>query len=221
MSRPLRQRIARARSQSRTTSHPHRRRSRSIGLLFTGRRPTRRFCNNSASSAVAQTVSKSTSTLALVVSPSSVVAGQTATGAAIISTAATTNAAGTVTYTVYYNNTCTTPSVLPGNPSSKTVTNRVVPNSDPIAINPVGAVYWKAVYGGDANNNGSSSTCVAQTVSKATPTITLTIAPAAIRVDETASASATLGSTTNAAVGMVTYTVYTDSICTTQISQRR
>jgi hypothetical protein len=89
-------------------------------------------------------------------------------------TGATSNAGGTVTYTVYTNNTCTTGAQSAG---TKTVTNGVVPNSDGVTFNSAGTFYWQAVYSGDANNNGATSTCTSEqlvitnpTTSQITPT---------------------------------------------------
>jgi hypothetical protein len=61
-----------------------------------------------------------------------------------------------VTYTVYTNDTCT---ANPQDAGTKTVTNAVVPDSDPITFNSAGDFYWQAVYSGDANNQGSTSAC--------------------------------------------------------------
>jgi hypothetical protein len=74
-------------------------------------------------------------------------------------TGATANAGGTVTYTVYTNDTCT---ANPQDAGTKTVTNGVVPDSDPITFNSAGDFYWQAVYSGDANNNGATSVCTSE-----------------------------------------------------------
>ena len=80
--------------------------------------------------------------------------GPVAIGAPVFDTAvltgATATAGGTVTYTAYTNNTCTTGAIPAG---TKTVTNHIVPNSDPITFTTAGTFFWQAVYSGDANNN--------------------------------------------------------------------
>ncbi len=65
-------------------------------------------------------------------------------------------ATGTVTYTVYSDENCTT---LYANAGTKTVTNGIVPHSDPITFNQVGTYYWKAAYSGDETHNPVVSRC--------------------------------------------------------------
>ena len=65
-------------------------------------------------------------------------------------------ATGTVTYQVYTDENCTTLFV---NAGTKTVTNGLVPNSDPITFNQAGTYFWKASYSGDAQHNAVSSSC--------------------------------------------------------------
>src|SRR6266487_4588990 len=74
-------------------------------------------------------------------------------------TGATADAGGTVTYTVYSDNTCST-QVADG--GTKTVTNGNVPDSDPVTFNNAGTFFWQAVYSGDANNNGATSDCTSE-----------------------------------------------------------
>ncbi len=65
-------------------------------------------------------------------------------------------AIGTVTYTVYSDENC---SVLYATAGTKTVTNGIVPHSDPITFNQVGTYYWKAAYSGDETHNPVISRC--------------------------------------------------------------
>jgi hypothetical protein len=65
-------------------------------------------------------------------------------------------ATGTVTYTVYSDENCT---VLSADAGTKTVTNGIVPHSDPITFNQVGTYYWKAAYSGDETHNPIISRC--------------------------------------------------------------
>jgi hypothetical protein len=86
-------------------------------------------------------------------------------------TGASATAGGTVTYTVYTNNTCT---LNPQDAGTKTVTNGVVPDSNAITFNSAGDFFWQAVYSGDANNNGATSLCTSEhlVVTKAQPAMT-------------------------------------------------
>ncbi len=80
---------------------------------------------------------------------------------------ATANAGGTVSYTAFTNSACTTGAQSAG--ATKAVTNGSVANSDPITFNTAGTFYWQAIYSGDANNNGSTSVCTAETVTVTAP----------------------------------------------------
>jgi hypothetical protein len=129
-------------------------------------------------------------------------------------TGATANAGGTVTYKVYTNATCD--SSDPVDAGTKTVTNGVVPDSDPVTFNTAGDYYWQAVYSGDANNNAATSLCTSEhlVVNKAGPSIATTLSAENITVGGTVHDSATLTGTTPNAGGTVTYTVYTNDSCT-------
>ena len=102
-----------------------------------------------ASPTITTTLSASTGVIGAAVHDSSVLTGVTA------------NAGGTVTYTVYTNDTCTLGAQDAG---TKTVASGVVPDSNPITFNTAGTWYWQAVYSGDANNNGATSTCTSETL---------------------------------------------------------
>jgi hypothetical protein len=127
-------------------------------------------------------------------------------------TGATANAGGTVTYTVYTNDTCTD---NPQSAGTKTVTNGVVPDSNPITFNQTGDFYWQAVYSGDANNDPATSVCTSEhlVVTKKSPSIATTLSATTIEVGGTVHDSATLTGATADAGGTVTYTVYTDNAC--------
>jgi len=66
------------------------------------------------------------------------------------------DAGGTVTYTVYSDDTCTTQFADAG---TKTVTNGSVPDSNAVTFNAAGTYFWQAAYSGDANNDPSTSAC--------------------------------------------------------------
>ena len=128
-------------------------------------------------------------------------------------TGATSDAGGTVTYSAYAGaNTCTGTDLLN---STKTVTNGIVPDSDPISFNTAGTYSFQAVYSGDSNNNGASSVCsTEQLLVKASPSITTTLSATSVDVGSTVHDSAALSGATSDAGGTVTYTVYTNNTCT-------
>jgi hypothetical protein len=173
--------------------------------------------NAGASACIAATVvAAGTAAVALTVTPNPVVVGKSATGSTTLS-GVTAAAGGTVTYTVYTNVTCTT-HVTPAQTTTKTVINGAAPNSGPFTFTQVGTVYWQAVYSGDASNGPAASPCVALSVTKASPTLSLTLTPGAIMVWDTATGSATLTEATANAGGTATFTIYTDNTCATPVA---
>ena len=130
--------------------------------------------NNNAASSLCNsgsmtktTVSLASPTLTTTLSANSITAGGTAYDTSTLS-GGTASAGGTVTYSYWSNNTCTIGQVVVG--SAVTVTSGVVPNSSVATFNSAGTYYWQAVYSGDANNNGASSTCTAITNEQLTVT---------------------------------------------------
>ncbi|HEY3559090.1 MAG TPA: hypothetical protein VGL05_16585 [Kribbella sp.] len=121
-------------------------------------------------------------------------------------TGATATAGGTVTYTVYTDTACSAGAQAAG---TVTVTNGVVPDSNPITFNVAGDYYWQAVYSGDANNNGATSVCTSEhlVVSKKSPAIST--APNLIPNDD-ATISGALSPT-----GTITFTLFApaDATC--------
>jgi hypothetical protein len=150
--------------------------------------------------------------LTTTLSAGTVEVGGTVHDSAVLS-GATATAGGTVTYTVYTNDTCTEGAQSAG---TVTVTNGVVPDSDPITFNQTGSYYWQAVYSGDANNLPSTSVCTSEllVVTKKAPSIATTLSAGTIEVGGTVHDSATLTGATATAGGTVTYTVYTNNTCT-------
>jgi hypothetical protein len=133
----------------------------------------------------------------------------------------TANAGGTVTYSVYTDNTCHTPF---GGAGIKNVTNGVVPDSDVPVFNAPGTFYWQAVYSGDANNSVATSTCGSEILTvqaipntKNNPTITtsLSTTSASMVVGQSIFDTATLAGATANAGGSVKYTVYSNNSCST------
>ena len=135
--------------------------------------------------------------------------------------------ADTVTYTVYSNSTCTTPVEVAG-----TVTvgaDGVVPASPAVTLTNPGTYYWQAYYSGDATNLPSTSACgieVETITGTATPVTVATSlsgggqsgASVSVPTGTGVSDSATLSGTDVAtAGGTVTYTVYSNSTCSTSV----
>jgi hypothetical protein len=128
-------------------------------------------------------------------------------------TSATADAGGSVTYTVYTDNACTLNARSAG---TKTVTGGVVPDSDSLQFNTAGDFYWQAVYTGDVNNHGATSTCTEEhLIVKAKPTIATTLSSETVIIGGSIHDSSTLTGATATAGGTVTYRVYTNSTCTT------
>jgi hypothetical protein len=86
---------------------------------------------------------------------SSIPAGSTDYDTATLS-GATANAGGTVTYSYYSDNSCST---LAGTAGTVLVFNGHVPDSFIATFPTAGTYYWQASYSGDANNNPALSTC--------------------------------------------------------------
>jgi uncharacterized repeat protein (TIGR01451 family) len=126
---------------------------------------------------------------------------------------ATADAGGSVTYSLYSDSTCTQNKQDAG---TKTVTNGVVPDSDPITFNSEGTFYWQAVYTGDNNNNGATSECTDEqlVIAKQDTSITTNLSTTSAFVGAAVHDSATLSGETADAGGTVTYSAYSDSACT-------
>jgi hypothetical protein len=144
-------------------------------------------------------------------------AGNVLTGASVHATASLTFAAsgagGSVTYTVYSDNACTSSIETAG---TVTVTNGVVPASSDVSFADPGTYYFRAVYSGDANDNGATSRCGSVTVNappKANPNLGLSISAGTVAAGNPVHATASLTFAAAGAGGSVTYTVYSDSSC--------
>jgi hypothetical protein len=161
--------------------------------------------------ATRHTVGKASPTLGTTLSETTGAIGDTVHDTSTLS-GATSNAGGTVTYSVFSDNTCSTLFAAAG---VKTVTNGGLPDSDPVTFNAAGTYYWQAVYSGDANNNGATSACTSEivVVNKNSPTISTTLSATSVSIGTGVHDSSTLSGATAGAGGTVTYTVYTDSNC--------
>ena len=160
-----------------------------------------------------QIVAKKAPTLKLTLSTHSVTVGGSAYASAVLDKA-TSAASGTVTYTVYSDETCTSNPLAAG---TVTVTDGGVPDSNTLPFDTAGTFYWQAAYSGDAANAPATSDCTVFAVNGANPALKLTLSAHSIGVGDTAFASAALNKATSSAGGSVTYTVYSDSACTTSV----
>jgi hypothetical protein len=152
-------------------------------------------------------------TIATALSATTVNTGTAVHDSAILS-GATADAGGTVTYTVYDNNTCTS-NANDQSAGTKTVTNGVVPDSDAVTFNTAGTFYWQAAYSGDAHNDAAKSVCTSEVlVVKTNPMIATTLSATSVNIGGSVHDSATLAGATADAGGTVTYSVYTDNACT-------
>jgi hypothetical protein len=125
-------------------------------------------------------------------------------------TGATSDAGGTVTYSVFTDTSCTiaatfTGTLNPGAGGKEIVTNGVVPDSGAISFPNAGTYYWQAKYSGDAKNNPATSPCGSETlvVSPNNPSATTTenLLP---------NDSATITGLTSNAGGTITFNLYQD-----------
>ena len=119
---------------------------------------------------------------------------------------ASSDAGGTVTYTVYSNDTCTQGAVSAG---TVTVTNGVVPDSSAIQFNNAGTFYWQAVYSGDLKNNGAVSACLSEVLVVNPNTPAISTAQNVIPND----AATITGATANAG-GTITFNLFSPSDAT-------
>ena len=120
---------------------------------------------------------------------------------------ATSDAGGTVTYTVYTDNACTTGARDAG---TVTVTNGTVPDSNALTFNTAGTYYWQASYSGDTNNNAAESACTSEVVTINPLSPNVSTAQSLIPND-----TMTLSGATPNAGGTITFNLYApgDSTC--------
>lgn len=180
--------------------------------------------NNNGATSVCSTeqlvVNQNSPTISTILSPASpVLVGSSVHDSSTLS-GATTNAGGTVTYSVYTDNACTNlyashqPS---GNPV--TVTGGVVPNSGSVTFDQAGTYYWQANYSGDGNNIGAKSSCGSETlvVDKAQPSI-VTNATSSVNVGANIKDTATISNLVNPdGTAKITFNLYSDNSCQTQV----
>lgn len=173
--------------------------------------------NTAASACIALTVNRASPMLTLATNPSPVAIDLPVAGVGML-TGQTATAGGTITYTVYRNHGLCTAGRPAVNTSTKTVANGVAPQSDPFTFSDFETYWWKAIYSGDANNNGAEAPCIEAPVGKALPKLMLTITPSPIEIGGTAIGSITMTGATASASGSVVYTVYSDDACKTPVN---
>jgi hypothetical protein len=130
---------------------------------------------------------------------------------------ATADAGGYVTYSVYSDPTCSTLAQTAG---TVLVYNGHVPDSFIATFPTAGTYYWQAAYTGDAYNAPAVSPCGSEVLTVtplATPTISTSLFRSSIPAGENDYDSAALSGATPDAGGYVTYSVYSDSTCSTLV----
>ena len=154
------------------------------------------------------------------VEPATITAGQPGSDTAQLLSTSPSAVGDTVTYTIYTNSTCTTAATtqVSGQPAPVTVgAGDVVPNSPAVTFYSAGTLYFQASFSGDAGNGAASSPCSSEPVNviKTTTTVSTTLVNSAIQAAASGADSATLGGVDSVAGGTVTFTVYSNSTCTT------
>jgi hypothetical protein len=147
---------------------------------------------------------------------SSISAGSTDYDSASLS-GATPDAGGHVTYSVYSDSSCT---ALVQTAGTVLVFNGHVPDSFVTTFPTAGTYYWQAAYSGDASNAPAVSDCASEVLTVnalATPTITTSLFESNISVGSTDYDTASLSGATADAGGTVTYSVYSDSSCSSLV----
>jgi uncharacterized repeat protein (TIGR01451 family) len=132
-------------------------------------------------------------------------------------TGATSTAGGTVTYSVYTDSACTQGKQDAG---TVDVTDGAVPDSSPITFDSPGTYYWQAVYSGDHKNDPATSACTDEqlVIAPNSPTIATTLSASGGNDGAKVHDSAKLTGATADAGGTVTYSVYSDSACSTKVA---
>ncbi len=136
-------------------------------------------------------------------------------------TGATSDAGGTVTYSVYTDSACSQGQQDAG---TVDVTDGDVPDSNGIQFNSAGTFYWQAVYSGDDNNNAATSPCTSEqlVIAPNSPSISTLLSESSGAIGDTVHDSASLTDATSDAGGTVDLHASTPTTsCSNQSSGRR
>jgi uncharacterized repeat protein (TIGR01451 family) len=148
-------------------------------------------------------------TIATTLSDTEVLVGSTVHDSAALS-GATSDAGGTVTYTVYSDINCTQ---NPQDAGTADVSGGDVGNSNGIQFNNAGDFYWQAVYSGDDSNNGATSPCNSENNEHLlvdSPSISITKNPKSQTIDSGGTANFTI-TVTNTGTTTLTNVTVTDA----------
>jgi HD-GYP domain-containing protein (c-di-GMP phosphodiesterase class II) len=163
-------------------------------------------------------VTQDTPTISTQLSATSVAFGATAFDTALL-TGTGAGAGGSVTYRVYDNATCASGfGGLVATLGPVTVTNGSVPNSsDWTASGTPGTYYFVASYSGDADDASATGGCSDEpiTVTPDAPSISTQLSATTVAIGGTVDDTAAMVGSSATAGGMVTYSVYGASNCTT------
>ncbi|HVC04993.1 MAG TPA: hypothetical protein VND88_09990, partial [Candidatus Acidoferrales bacterium] len=135
---------------------------------------------------------------------------------------------GTVAFALYTNSTCSTAVTGVSGTGSISTTSGVSSASYSVNWTPAtaGTYYWKDSYAGDSNNNAFTTACGGAgeqiVIARASPTMTTVPSPSTgtVGADIASLSDKATFSTTGAAAptGSVTFTLYSNSTCTTAVS---
>jgi len=179
--------------------------------------------NNPASTACtsgAISVSPNAPTLTVQLSTAGAVPIGTSVTAQAALQGATAAAAGSATYSLYADASCTV-LVADLTPSPSTVAGGGVPESRPFVLASAGTFYLRASYSGDPDNGAAASSCASGEVDVTpnTPTLTAQLSRAGpVAIGTSVSAQGALHGATSDASGTVSYKLYSDSACTALVA---
>ena len=151
------------------------------------------------------TIDKTAPTIATTLSASEVVIGTTVHDSAKL-TGASSDAGGTVTYSVFDNTSCSQ-NANTRDAGTVAVSNGSVADSNALLFNKAGDFYWQAAYSGDANNASAVSPCTSEHLVVDAPAIAITKLPAAQTVAPGATANFTITVTNTGTVTLTNVTV--------------
>jgi Cu/Zn superoxide dismutase len=132
---------------------------------------------------------------------------------------ATSSAGGTITFHLYRDSACT--SEVSTGLAAKSVSGSGSYNSGNFTPGAAGTYYWTANYSGDNFNSPASTPCndpaESSVVNKAQPRVTTNATPT-VAIGSPISDTATLTGATSNAGGTITFHLYSDSACSSEVS---